>query len=485
MTNIPIRVRFAPAPTGTMHLGNIRTALMNFLFAKKMNGTFVLRIEDTDAQRNYDPQAHKIIEHLLWLGLNYDEGPFKGGKYAPYFQSERLQTYQKVAQTLISAGQIYRCFCTEQELEKKRERHISLKLAPRYDRTCMSLKKDSIEKLLGTNSPYIWRMKLDHEQKVIINDLARGKIAFELKNFSDFPITRANGSFTFIFANFVDDLLMDITHVFRGEDHLSNTASQAALYHALNKELPVYYHLPILCNISGQKLSKRDFGFSIIDLQTGGFLPEAICNYLLTLGASFKEEIMPFDELPLHAQFQNIHSTGQIKYDEHKLRWFNHRFIQLYDPAQLTRRCLPFIRSKFTQIDTYTETQVTQLIQVIKPEMHTLCDAADLLSFIFSRPILSIIDLQACIHEEKIALIPRIIKDALPLLENSKEFVSHLKKQVKLEHIELRDLFTFIRLALSGSAKGLGISELIDLVGKEETEGRLLSAIAICADHVK
>src|SRR5579863_4599044 len=257
-----VRVRFAPSPTGMMHLGNVRAALINFLFAHQKKGTFVLRIEDTDAQRMLDPEAKKIIEDLAWLGLTYDEGPHVGGPYAPYFQSERMNLYQEKLHLLKEKNLIYRCFCSEEELAKRRDRQQALKLPPRYDRTCLALSEKEINHLLDNNTLFIWRFKLDHQRSVTITDLAHGETTFKLSNFSDFAITRQDGSFTFIFANFVDDLLMKITHIFRGEDHLSNTANQAALFAAAGAPLPIYWHLPILCNLEGKKLSKRDFGFS-------------------------------------------------------------------------------------------------------------------------------------------------------------------------------------------------------------------------------
>src|SRR5581483_5841986 len=240
-----VRVRFAPSPTGMMHLGNVRTALINFLFAHQKNGTFILRIEDTDAQRMLDPNAQQILADLEWLGLHYDEGPLTQGPYAPYFQSQRSSVYEETRALFESKNLIYRCFCTEQELAKKRDRQIALKLPPRYDRTCAHLSADQIKENIDANMPFIWRFKLNHERSITITDLAHGTITFDLSHFSDFPISRQDGSFTFMFANFVDDYLMKITHIFRGEDHLSNTANQAAMFDALNIPLPIYWHMPI------------------------------------------------------------------------------------------------------------------------------------------------------------------------------------------------------------------------------------------------
>lgn len=349
--NKPIRLRFAPSPTGMMHLGNIRTALMNALFACKNNGSFVLRIEDTDAARNFDPGALNIIQDLTWLGLTYDEGPGKGGPYAPYFQSERAPLYQKSLDQLIAKNAVYRCFCSPEELDKQRTRQIALKKPPRYDRTCLQLSADAINKKLDQKIPFIWRYLLDHTQQISINDLAHGPINFDLKNFSDFPLTRGDGSFTFIFANFVDDMLMNMTHVIRGEDHLTNTACQAVLFHAFNATIPTFWHLPILCNVEGKKLSKRDFGFSLRDLKNNGFLPEAIINYLAIIGGgSFANEVMSFDQLAQAIDFDHINATGQVKFDPEKLRWMNNKWIARISAQELYDRCLPYLTQAYPNL---------------------------------------------------------------------------------------------------------------------------------------
>ena len=244
MEKSTFRVRFAPAPTGMMHLGNIRTALMNYLIAQQKQGDFILRIEDTDKERNYDPQAIKIQEDLAWLSLSFNEGPNIGGPYGPYFQSERDSIYQEKLKELVGAKCAYRCFCKVEDLEKKRQRQIALKQPPRYDRTCYKISMDESNDRAERES-FIWRVYLDHTKTVQIKDLAHGVVTFEFKNFSDFPITREDGSVTFVFANFVDDMLMKISCVIRGEDHLSNTASQVALYQAFNAPVPIFWHMPI------------------------------------------------------------------------------------------------------------------------------------------------------------------------------------------------------------------------------------------------
>ena len=470
-----IRVRFAPSPTGMMHLGNVRAALINFLFATQKNGTFILRIEDTDAQRMFDPEAQKIIEDLHWLGLSYNEGPHVGGPHAPYYQSERTNLYQQQLAIFEAKKLIYRCFCTEEELEKKRQRQQALKLPPRYDRTCMALPQADIDHLLVQNSPYIWRFMCDHNLSLTITDLAHGTITFDMSNFSDFAVTRQDGSFTFIFANFVDDLLMEITHIFRGEDHLSNTANQAALFHALNAPLPTYWHLPILCNLEGKKLSKRDFGFSLRDLKDAGFLPEAVANYVSIIGGSFKDEIMPLETLATAFNFENIHSSGRITYDVEKLKWINKSWINRYEPEQLTAQCLPALHAAYGEkIDTINHATLTHLLQTIKSELTTTNDAVSALEFYFTEPQVTVADIQACIPQTAYAPLKNIITEHKDLLlTNRAEFAPSTKLAAKTAGLPLKELFWFLRLAMMGKTNGPGIHELVDMLGGQTAIARI------------
>lgn len=353
MSTRSVRVRFAPAPTGMMHLGNVRTALMNYLFAQQKAGTYVLRIEDTDTDRNYDPNAKEIMHDLSWLGLTFDEGPAKGGPHAPYFQSQRHEIYQQELIRLIKSGNVYKCFCTAEELELKRQRQIALKQPPRYDRACLKLSEQDRTAKESAGIPFIWRVKLDPTSSVTIHDLAHGNITFEMKNFSDFAITRQDGTFTFIFANFVDDMLMEMTHVFRGEDHLTNTALQATLYKIFNVPLPIFFHMPILCNKEGKKLSKRDFGFSLRDLMKEGYLPQAIDNYLAIIGGSFAEEIMDLPTLAQTIDFNKLQTTGHIRYDVEKLQWVNQKWINKIDINELAQLCLPYIKRSVPSSEYY------------------------------------------------------------------------------------------------------------------------------------
>lgn len=481
-----VRVRFAPSPTGMMHLGNVRAAVINYLFAKQKQGTFILRIEDTDAQRMFDPQAQKILEDLAWLNLSYDEGPHISGPFAPYYQSERTHFYQKQLNELIEKNAIYRCFCTEEELEKKRLRQQALKLAPRYDRACMILPQTEIDHLLAEKTPYIWRFKCDHNLSLTIHDLARGNITFDMSHFSDFALTRQDGSFTFIFANFVDDLLMEITHIFRGEDHLSNTANQAALFHAVNAPLPLYWHLPILCNLEGKKLSKRDFGFSLRDLKDAGFLSEAVGNYVAIIGASFKDEIMTYDELAQTFNFENIHASGRITYDFEKLKWINKQWIVRYDPEKLAAECRPYLEAVYAQAKTIDNATLISLLQTVKSDLTTTHDSIIALEFYFVDPNIVLADIEACISKTNQETLVGIINEHKNIrINNPEAFLTQVKSEAKDKNVPLKELFWFLRLALMGKTNGPGIIELIGMLGSDVANKRIEKMLVMLEDEGK
>jgi len=477
MNTSSIRVRFAPSPTGLMHIGNVRTALMNYLFALQKNGAFVLRIEDTDPERNFDPEAKHILADLAWLSLQHSEGPDVGGDYGPYFQSQRMDIYKKALDQLIEKQAVYRCFCTTDELEKKRQRQISLRMAPRYDRTCMKLSQQEIQKKLDAGMPFIWRMKLDHDKTVRINDIARKVMKFELKNFSDFPLTRQNGSYTFMFANFVDDMSMKMSHVLRGEDHATNTAGQAALYEAVDAPIPTFWHLPILCDIHGKKLSKRDFGFSLKDLKAAGYLPEAICNYLAIIGGSFEQEIMSLEQLAQTLNFDETHTRGQIKFDADKLKWINRKWIAQYDTKKITELCLPFLLKEVPEAKNLEKEKLVTLVGMVQTDLVVLPDIVNALRFYFVAPDVSAVKLNSILEKPVLQNVATVVSEKLEQITNPDQFLNSVKTTAKNSGIPLKALYSFLRFALMGTTKGPGIGELITMLGEQEAKQRLQQAL--------
>lgn len=468
----PVRVRFAPAPTGMMHLGNIRQALINLIFARQHNGSCILRIEDTDQQRMFDPSGTQIRADLAWLGIIFDEGPGIGGAYGPYIQSERTAIYQSHLHSLIQRDLVYRCFCTTEELERQRQRQVLLHQPPRYSRVCRTLSNtESSERAVA--HPFVWRFKLNNED-VTISELVRGPVSFDLSNFADFPLTRQDGSFTFIFANAVDDISMKITHVFRGEDHLSNTASQSMIYRAFDAPLPIFWHTPIICNKDGKKLSKRDFGFSLDDLRTSGFLPEAIINYLACIGSSIegKSEILTLQELIRQLNFAHHSSSSSIKYDVEKLKWVNHAWIQILPLAELEARCRPFLESAYGDIHTVSHEKLEKLIKIIRTELTVLSDIVPALHCYFHTPEISPDD---PIFQQYTALKSILIDIARHLLleaDSATNFVI-AQERIREQRAPKKEIYTLLRIILTGASEGTSISNLFHILSIEEIKKRI------------
>lgn len=468
-----IRVRFAPSPTGFMHLGSVKIALLNYLFARQSKGTFILRIEDTDANRNLEEAKLQIIKDLEWLDLSYDEGPLKGGPHAPYAQSERAAIYEEQLNQLINDCKVYRCFCTLEELENKREKQRAMGKPPRYDRTCLNYSDDKIKAKLVANTPFVWRFKINHDQLFEIPDMAKGTINFDMKNFGDFALTRHDGTCTFMFVNFIDDWLMGITHVIRGEDHLSNTAMQAALYDAFAVPLPQFWHQPIICNKEGEKLSKRDFGFSLEDLKAAGYLSEAISNYMATVGVSFAEEIQSLSDLVKNYDFANIHSTGAIRYDVDKLTWFNHKWITKIDHEALVKQVKPFLLTAHPAAQHLDEEKISYLVSKVKLDLKTLNDIGHLLAFYFRAPATALHEIEKVLGKEKAMLAIKIINECSRHLDNSDLFVQSLKDHAQKDGLKTKEVFGPLRYLITGSFEGIGMHDLLHMIDKEEIKKRL------------
>ncbi|HJZ24528.1 MAG TPA: glutamate--tRNA ligase, partial [Candidatus Babeliales bacterium] len=462
-----IRVRFAPSPTGMMHLGNVRVALFNYLFAQQKKGKFLLRIEDTDLERNIPGSDLKIIEDLAWLGLSYDEGPGKEGLVGPYLQSDRSHIYKSKLSELIDGNKVYRCFCTVEELEAKRKRQIKLKMPPVYDRSCLRLSDDMIKAKLIANISFAWRFKLNQESYVELVTFERGVMRFGLNNFSDPVLTRADGLVTFIFANFIDDWLMKITHIIRGEDHLSNSAVQAAMFIEFAIPVPVYWHLPFVCNVDGKKLSKRDFGFSLDDLSQAGFLPEAILNYLAALGSSLVPEVQSLDELCHGYNFSKVSGSGPIRFDIDKLTWFNHQWINRCDVQDLTQRVRPFLIAKIAAAQHMSDAEMSFLILKIQKEMKHLTDAATFLSFVFEEPTIILEAMSDRIGKQKVTQVMQVVKKHLDTIEQQEAFLFKIKNDAKSLGLKNGDLFCIIRYALIGNFEGIGIHDLLQMLPVE------------------
>jgi glutamyl-tRNA synthetase len=369
-----VRVRIAPSPTGFAHLGTASTALYNVLFARKQGGTFVLRVDDTDIERNRPEYEQLIYEGLHWLGLDWDEGPDKGGPDAPYRQSERLDVYKRHAAKLLAESKAYRCFCTLEELDAERKQAQAEKRPYRYSRRCL-------------NNPPVGRTEFTVRFKVPggevkFTDLIRGEMRFDSGLIGDFIIVKSDGFPTYNFASPVDDAVMKITHVIRGEEHLSNTPYQLMLIDALGYPRPeAYAHMPLILAADGSKMSKRKHPeLNLMLYREQGYLPEALVNYLVLLGwnPGTSQEIFSFDELVQIFSFERVQHGG-ARFDWEKLNWINGEYIRALDDGELARRLRPFL----PQLD---EATILRAVPALKTRLPKLAAAADLLDYLWTDP---------------------------------------------------------------------------------------------------
>src|SRR5215831_1520699 len=323
-----MRVRFAPSPTGHLHVGNARTALFNWLLAHGKDGTFILRIEDTDAERSTKESEASILEDLRWLGLDWDEGPDVGGAHGPYRQSERLHLYESYAKELLAAGAAYHCFCTTAQLDLDRQAALAEGRPTRYAGTCRRITRAQADARIANGERPAIRFRVPAHRDVVFTDAVRGDVRFPADVIGDPVIVRADGHPAYNFAVVVDDALMDITHVIRGEDHISNTPRQILLYEALGFTPPVFAHLALVMGPDHSPLSKRHGATSVAEFRSRGYLPEALCNYLALIGWSpgHDEELLPIEELAKRFSLEHVGLSAGV-FDEEKLAWVNRHYL--------------------------------------------------------------------------------------------------------------------------------------------------------------
>ncbi|GAB2225039.1 hypothetical protein Drorol1_Dr00005821 [Drosera rotundifolia] len=333
-----VRVRFAPSPTGNLHVGGARTALFNYLFARSKGGKFVVRIEDTDLERSTKASEEALLDDLAWLGLNWDEGPSVGGDYGPYRQSERNRLYKEYAEKLLESGHVYRCFCSNEELEKMKEDAKIKNLPPVYMGKWATATNEDINKELGKGTPHTYRFRVPKDGNLKINDLIRGEVTWNLNTLGDFVIMRSNGQPVYNFCVTVDDATMAISHVIRAEEHLPNTLRQALIYKALGFHMPYFAHLSLILAPDRSKLSKRHGATSVGQFKEMGYLPQAMVNYLALLGwgDGTENEFYTLEELVQSFTIERVNKGGAI-FDSVKLRWMNGRYLQSLPPNELTR----------------------------------------------------------------------------------------------------------------------------------------------------
>jgi glutamyl-tRNA synthetase len=375
------RVRIAPAPTGSLHVGNARTALFNYLFARRHGGSFVLRIEDTDRARSTDEAIQVVFDSLHWLGIQWDEGPDVGGPYPPYRQSEKLGRYAEIAERFLAEGHAYRCYCTPEELEGRRKAALAAGGSPGYDGRCRSLTDDERAAFEAEDRPAAIRFAM-HGEDLVVHDLIRGDAHFAAKDVGDFVIVRSDGSPTYMLAAAVDDADMAMTHVIRGEDLLPSTPRQLAIFKALGVEPPAYAHLPLIVGADRQPLSKRHGAVAVETFRDEGFIPDALVNYLALLGWSYDEETTFFtrDELVERFDLDRV-SHNPAAFDREKLLWLNGHYIRQTPDEALAVMFLEWLRNAGVEPD---EATVRAAVPLIKERIKTLAEVPGMLAFLFT-----------------------------------------------------------------------------------------------------
>jgi nondiscriminating glutamyl-tRNA synthetase len=463
-----VRVRFAPSPTGRLHVGNARTAVFNYLFARARDGKLVLRVEDTDAARSTVAFQQELMDDLRWLGVTWDEGPDTGGDFGPYLQSARLELYQAHVARLTEAGLTFRCFCTDDELEADRQYLRARKLPPRYVGRCRDLTDEEQRRKEAEGRRATIRFRVE-DQDVTFTDLIRGDKKFPAGSAGDFVLLRADGTPTYTLAAVVDDTLMEISHVIRGEDHLTNTARQLLLYKALGYSPPVFAHHSLLVGPDKQKLSKRHGATSVREFREAGVLPEALANYLAYLGGGLagSEFFIPEDL----AQAWDLRRTGKAAavFDRRKLDWFNHEHLRRMSPARLADRLTDGWRAAgFFRNKKYSREEMEAVSAAISPMTLSLADGVELAGPFFVAPSSVKVPPKARGLFEALARDLAGVSALTP--EAAKAMILGAGRAAGLKG---RALFHPLRLALTGRERGCELDLFLSVIGPTEGRRRL------------
>ncbi len=476
-----MRVRFAPSPTGPFHIGGARSALFNWLLAKKYNGKFVLRIEDTDLERSTQESEDNICAALKWLGINWDEGVDVGGPYAPYKQTQRLTTYIEYAEQLIEQGKAYYCFCSDEELEAQRQQCTARGELPRYTGGCHALSKEQQQAFLAQGRKPTVRFRVPGGQNIEIPDQVRGNVVFESDGIGDFVMLKSDGIPTYNYAVVIDDHLMNISHVIRAEEHLSNTPRQVLLYQAMGWELPIFGHISLILGEDKTKMSKRHGATSVDQYRQLGYLPEALVNFLALLGWSpaGEQEIFTTAELIESFSMEGVAKNPAV-FDMKKLNYINEVYIRALSDEDYFNKCLPYLeQSGYTQgkdqewlkaVTVLTKERVPYLSKVTDEVAIFFSDAFD-----FENA-----EAEAVLREETAVTVLGIFMEQLKALEavDATSVQAAIKATVKTSKLKGGKVYMPIRVALTGNMHGPDLAVITSLFGVEKSIQRIQSSLA-------
>lgn len=459
-----IRTRIAPSPTGFPHIGTIYQVLIDYAYARKTGGKFILRLEDTDRARFVEGAEDVIYASLAWFDLEPDESPKLGGPFAPYRQSERLPIYKKYAEELIDKGHAYYCFCTRERLEAMRKDQEAKHLPPMYDKTCMTLSAQEVAAKLAAHEPHVVRMKIPEHEKISFDDIISGHIEFDSDVIDHQVIMKSDGYPTYHFGVVVDDHLMEITHVFRGKEWISSTPKHVLLYKYFGWQMPIHGHLPLILNEDGKgKLSKRHGHASVDYYRKAGYLPEAVLNYLSNIVWNHPEGKEIYDREEFIAQFEVTSITAQApRFDLKKLDWVNGQYIRAMKDEDLLARIVDF-DDRVKQLD---KALLLKTMPLVKERMHVLSDYWSLASFFFGKPDEFERDVNAKYKE--------VLRSALNIGDWTHGAMEQsIRAATDAAGLKARDVFMELRLMVTGKTVGPPLLEALEILGKEETLKRL------------
>jgi nondiscriminating glutamyl-tRNA synthetase len=475
------RVRFAPSPTGDLHVGNARTALFNWMFARHYGGEFILRIEDTDAIRTSKDFERRILEDLAWLAIDWDEGPGAGGEKGPYHQHERLDLYEHYLNILIRADRVYPCYCTEEELALEREELVFRRMSPRYMGKCRDLSDVERKALAGQGRKAAYRFRVG-TGSIAFEDLIRGAMKFDAETIGDFIIVRSNGVPAYNFAVVVDDHLMGISHVIRGEDHLSNTALQLLIYQALGLKPPLFAHHALILGKDRSKLSKRHGSVAVREFREKGVLPEVLLNYLALLGSSLGggREVSTREEMIASFSLDRAGKSGAI-FDEDKLKWLNGIYIRHAELHGLTNRLLPFMRvAGHHEIDTLDRLWIERVVDAVRSDLTQLSDIGEHMDIFFDDRFALSGEARRILREKQALTVLRALQqtlDALPVGGDNvyQEIIASVEKSTGARG---KKLLMPIRAAVTGRIRGPELDKVFAILGSESLKQRVEMAIS-------
>lgn len=476
-----VRVRFAPSPTGHLHIGGARTAIYNWAYARHHGGSFVLRIDDTDRERSTPENTEAILRAMRWLGLDWDEGPEAGGEFGPYFQTERAPGYADALERLKSNGHTYPCFCTPEELQEKRVAAREEGGFSGYDRTCLTIASEDAAARVAAGESHVWRVKVpDDRADITIHDAIRGEVSWPIDAMDDFILVRTDGTATYNFATVVDDWTMEMTHIIRGEDHLSNTPRQIVVYEALEAPVPTFAHMSLIFGADGKRLSKRHGATSVESYRDEGFLHEALLNYLALLGWSTEDGTEVFDGETLIKKFDLSRlAKSPVVWDSEKLEWMNSVYIREMTDEELAEQMTPLLIDADLLTPEQAEEKRTWLIELaplVSERIKLMPEVVPIVRFFFADGVEVDEKAQSKVLDKDGALEAlEAAHEALSSLDpfDTEPIEEALRKVPESTGLKPKLVFQSVRVAVTGSMVSPPLFESLALLGKEESLARI------------